>query len=116
MTRGNKFHAKRTPCAHGHMHASTKEARRCNDLHMLQRAGEIVGLEVEPVFTFAIDGKPVLHANGRKAVYKPDFTYIENGLKICEDVKGGAATMTEAATLRLALARAMWPTIDWRVV
>lgn len=114
--RGNKFSARRTACQHGHTHASAKEARRCNDLHLLQRAGKIAGLEVEPKFTFTIDGKPVVHLNGRKAVYTPDFAYVEDGQKICEDVKGGSATNTEASTLRLAFARAMWPSIDWRTV
>lgn len=111
----NKFSARKTACLQGHMHASGKEARRCNDLHLLQRAGEIAGLEVEPKFTFAIDGNPVMHLNGRKAVYTPDFSYVEKGRKVCEDVKGGSATNTEASTLRLAFARAMWPSIDWRV-
>lgn len=112
----SKFFARRTPCQHGHTHASAKEARWCNDLHVLQRAGEIVGLEVEPQFIFTVNGKPVLHTNGRKAAYKPDFAFIENGKKVCLDVKGGDATKTEASTLRLAFARAMWPTIEWRTV
>lgn len=116
MKRPNKFGARKSPCQHGHTHASAKEARRCNDLHLLQRAGEIVGLEVEPVFTFAVEGKPVTHLNGRRAIYTPDFSYIEKGQKVCEDVKGGSATNTEASTLRLAFARAMWPSIDWRIV
>lgn len=112
----NKFSARKTPCAHGHKHASAKEARRCNDLHLLQVGGEIAGLIVEPKFTFEVGGKPVMHLNGRKAVYTPDFSYVEKGRKVCEDVKGGKATQTEASTLRLAFARAMWPSIDWRVV
>lgn len=113
---GNKFGARRSPCAHGHTHASAKEARRCNDLHLLEHTGEIAGLQIEPKFVFEIDGKPVLHTNGRKAVYTPDFSYIERGTKVCEDVKGNDATKTEASTLRMAFARAMWPSIDWRVV
>jgi hypothetical protein len=112
----NKFFARKTPCAHGHSHASAKEARRCADLHLMERAGAIAGLQVEPKYVFEIGGKPVVHTNGRKAVYTPDFSYVENGRKVCEDVKGGNATKTEASTLRLAFARAMWPSIDWRVL
>ena len=26
------YFARKTPCQHGHTHASAKEARRCNDL------------------------------------------------------------------------------------
>jgi len=51
-----KYHAKKTPCTNGHMHASKREAMRCNDLHLLQRAGEISGLQQQPVFRFAING------------------------------------------------------------
>lgn len=113
---GNKFGASRSECGRGHNHASKKEARRCNDLHLLQMAGEITGLEVEPTFTFMVGDKPVMHLGGRKAVYTPDFSYVEHGRKVCEDVKGGKATQTEASVLRMAFARAFWPSIDWRVV
>lgn len=113
---GNKFGARRTKCGLGHKHASNKEAGRCDQLHLLQRAGTIVGLEVEPTFTFMVGGKPVLHPNGRKAIYKPDFSYVERGRKVCEDVKGNKATQTEASVLRMSFARAFWPEIDWIVV
>lgn len=111
----NKFNAKKTPCAHGHMHASAKEARRCNDLHMLERAGEISGLQVEPRFQFVIEGKPVKMRNGQTARYTPDFTYVEKGVKVAEDVKS-KATDTEAFAVRWAFAKALWPSISWRLV
>lgn len=112
----NKFSARKTPCNQRHMHASAKEARRCNDLHMLQRAGQIEALEVEPQFWFVINGVQVKHGNGRRAGFKPDFRYRENGRCVVEDVKGGNATRTEAFALRWALARALWPDLDWRMV
>ncbi|WP_380873621.1 hypothetical protein ACFB49_42730 [Sphingomonas sp. DBB INV C78] len=49
----NKFSAKKTACAHGHMHASKREALRCNDLHILQRAGQISDLKQQPKFRCA---------------------------------------------------------------
>ncbi|TDW65367.1 uncharacterized protein DUF1064 [Novosphingobium sp. PhB55] len=113
---GNKFGAQKAVCGHGHKHASKKEAARCAELHLLQRGGQICGLEVEPTFTFMVNGKPVLHPNGRKAVYKPDFSYKERGRKVCEDVKGNKATQTEASVLRMSFARAFWPDIEWIVV
>ncbi len=113
---GNKFGARRTECGLGHKHASKKEAGRCVELHLLQRGGQISGLEVEPTFTFMVSGKPVLHPNGRKAIYKPDFSYNERGRKVCEDVKGNKATQTEASVLRMSFARAFWPEIEWKVV
>lgn len=113
---GNKFGAKKSTCGLGHKHASMKEAGRCAQLHLLQRAGQISDLQVEPTFTFMVDGKPVLHPNGRAAIYKPDFSYTERGRKVCEDVKGNRATQTEASVLRMTFARAFWPDIDWIVV
>ena len=112
----NKFYARKTPCNQNHMHASMKEAQRCNDLHILLRKGEIEALEIEPQFWFVIDGVQVKHANGRRAGFKPDFRYRENGRCIVEDVKGGKATRTEAFNLRWALARTLWPQFEWRLV
>lgn len=109
----NKYGARKTVCQHGHKHASAKEARRCVELHILQHDGEIIGLEVEPAFYFIINGREVKHENGRRACYKPDFVYIEKGVKIAEDCKGGDATKTEASVLRMTLARHLWPEIRW---
>lgn len=117
MRRGNKFHAKRSRCNKGHTHASGREARRCNDLHFLQIAGEIAGLEIEPVFRFVIDGRQVKMRNGHVAQYRPDFVYtdIKAGCRVAEDVKSDA-TMTEAFALRAALFRHLFPSIELRIV
>ena len=108
--------ARKTSCNHGHTHASMTEARRCNELHLLQRAGKISGLQVEPRFTFEIGGKPLVMRNGQPARYTPDFTYIEGGRKICEDVKAKNGFVERDVPLRLALAKHLWPTIEWRLV
>lgn len=110
-----KYFARKTACNHGHMHASKREAARCGELHLLLRAGEIADLQIEPQFWFTIDGAVVKHTNGRRAGYKPDFAYSEGDQKVVEDVKS-APTMTEAATLRIALFRALHPEIDMRVI
>lgn len=108
----NKYRAKKTACNQGHMHASGREARRCNDLHLLQRAGAISGLQQQPVFRFSVDGRPVKLANGQQAKLTADFFYVENGRKICEDVKGFTV---RDFPLRWALAKALWPDIEFRV-
>lgn len=113
--RKNKYGAKRTSCHAGHSHASRKEAGRCNELHLLQKSGHISELQVEPLFLFTIDGRQIKHPNGRRVGYKPDFAYRENGRKVAEDVKS-RATMTEAATLRIAIFRALYPDVDLRIV
>lgn len=43
----NKYGAKKASCLYGHTHDSRKEARRCNELHLLQKAGAIKDLEAQ---------------------------------------------------------------------
>lgn len=108
--RGNKFKAKRTPCHHGHVHASKKEAGRCNDLHMLQRAGAISELEQQPVYRFTVDGRAVM-VGKRQLKFTPDFRYIENGKVIVDDSKG---MRTRDYIVRAAFFRAFHPDIILR--
>jgi hypothetical protein len=109
----NKYNARPTHCQHGHTHASKREAKRCDELHLLQRAGEISDLEIEPVFRFVINGKQLKMGNGQAARYTPDFVYVENGREICEDVKG---VVVRDFPLRAALFRHLFPTIELRVL
>lgn len=113
--RGNKYRAKRTVCLAGHTHASKRESIRCDELHLLQACGQITGLQFEPQFWFHIHGRQVKHENGRRVGYKPDFSYLERGRQVAEDIKS-SATMTEAAVLRMALFRALYPEVELRVV
>jgi len=129
--RGNKFGAKRTPCRQGHVHASGAEARRCDELTLLERGGHIRKLEQQPVFHFTIDGRAMTDLRGRQVRYTADFRYEErflcgvmphepligvyNWREVVEDVKS-TATMTEAAVLRLAMVRFFYPGIDLRTV
>ncbi len=66
---------------------SKKEANRYCELKLLERAGEIGGLQRQVKFElvppYTINGRKV-----RKMEYKADFTYQENGQLIVEDVKG----------------------------
>jgi hypothetical protein len=61
---------------------------RCNELHDLQAAGAISDLIIHPQYWFVINGRQVKHGNGRRVGYKSDFEYVENGIKVTEDVKG----------------------------
>lgn len=110
------YFARKTVCAHGHTHASRKEARRCDDLHDLQRHGIITGLTIEPVYKFEINGAAVKMGNGQAMRFTPDFAYIENGKSIVEDVKAVNAHMSRDVPVKLALARHLWPDTEWRVV
>lgn len=114
--RRQRYFNKKTDCNNGHSHSSRKEAARCNDLHLLQRAGKIIGLKVEPRFYFSVAGRDVKMRNGQVARYTADFTYVENGKQIVEEVKASNGFVKEAAALRMALFRASWPDIELRVI
>lgn len=61
--------------------ASKKEALRYQDLKLLQKAKVINSLVLQPVFTIAINGQKICD-------YIADFSYVEDGKLIVEDVKG----------------------------
>ncbi len=106
-----------TACNHGHSHASGREALRCNDLHLLELGGAIAGLQREPQLWFTINGRQVLHENGRRAGYKADFSYVEKGVKVIEEVKPvRKQARSRDYALRIAIARAMFPELDFREV
>jgi len=90
MKRFGKYRAVKSQCNAGHTHDSKREAIRCNELHILEAAGEISDLTIHPQYWFVINGKQLKHANGRRVGYKSDFEYTdtESGIKVTEDVKG----------------------------
>ena len=57
--------------------ASAKEARRYGELRLLQTAGKISQLELQPRFKLVI-----------QETYVADFRYVELGETVVEDVKG----------------------------
>lgn len=65
---------------------SAKEARRYSELKIMQRAGLISDLKLQPRFELL----PTFKKNGvthRKIEYVGDFSYTEKGIDIVEDVK-----------------------------
>ena len=82
MISKSKYRAKRTE-VDGIMFASGKEARRYVELKALERAGEIVNLELQPSFEIVINEVKI-------CTYKADFKYVKLGAltEVVEDVKG----------------------------
>lgn len=66
---------------------SAKEAKRYRELALLERAGEIQNLELQPRFLLQ-EGFKKNNKTWRKLEYVADFQYIENGVTVVEDVKG----------------------------
>lgn len=115
VIRRNKYSARKTLCRAGHTHDSGKEARRCDELHLLLRAGEIEDLEQQPRFYFTIDGRQVKHDNGRRVGLTADFAFIDRqtGRKVVEDSKG---MVVRDWPIRKAIFRALYPDIILREV
>ena len=99
----SKYHAKKTPCSHGHIHDSVKEAERCDELHLLLKIGEITDLEMQKDYElipaqyrleerYSKTGKRLKDKRillERACVYKADFVYKnKDGTLIVEDSKG----------------------------
>jgi hypothetical protein len=111
MKRFGKYRAVKAQCGAGHTHDSKREAVRCNELHILQAAGEITDLMIHPQYWFVINGRQLKHPNGRRVGYKSDFEYIENGMLVTEDVKG---VIVRDWPLRRAVFKALFPNHDLR--
>lgn len=67
---------------------SKKEARRWAQLQLLQRAGEISGLDRQVKIALLGRDGPIRTPTGRQAYYVADFTYWEKGVQIWDDSKG----------------------------
>jgi hypothetical protein len=96
----------------GHKFDSKTEARRYQQLILLQRAGRISGLELQPLFELqakfrGADGKMV-----RAITYIADFQYLENGRVVVEDVKG---KQTDVFKIKKKLFLEMYPHLDLRI-
>ncbi|WP_103576585.1 DUF1064 domain-containing protein [Campylobacter concisus] len=85
----NKYHNRKTKGFD-----STKEWRRNQELEIMQRAGEISELNRQvpfvlmPSYTIADETTKQGFRTVREIRYIADFTYIKNGKRIIEDVKG----------------------------
>ena len=78
----------------GRRFASKKEARRFAELRVLEKAGLVRNIELQPVFPMILpDGTRIMTKRGVCYIYKADFSYeyfSDNGrwVKRVEDVKG----------------------------
>ena len=110
-TSGSKFR-NQPEYVDGHRFDSKAEANRYRELALLERAGAIRDLKLQPRFPFEVNGKPVLiksdgYPNGRRASYRGDFRYTcnETNRDVVEDVKGHD---TSESRLRRALVECIY--------
>lgn len=73
----------------GHTFDSMREANRYKELKLMERAGVIKDLELQPAFEL-IPTIRTEHETLRKTVYKADFRYVDTKTDgvVVEDVKG----------------------------
>ena len=96
---------------------SKLEAERYEQLKILERAGVIRDLELQPEYELI----PSFRKNGktwRRTVYKADFRYIlaENDKTIIEDVKGSTAVITDVFRLKQKLFEYKYPELTIKIV
>lgn len=103
----NKFKNKRT-VVDGITFMSQKEAKRYHELKVLQEAGAIRLLEMQPKFKIEVNGHKV-------CTYIADFQYYDVGAghDVVEDVKG---VETPIFRLKAKLLKACYPLLDFRIV
>ena len=91
---------------------SIAESKRYKELVLLQRAGKITELQLQPKFllqeSFRKNGKTY-----RKIEYIADFMYEENNKIIVEDVKGKE---TEVFKLKHKLFEKKYPALELRII
>jgi hypothetical protein len=87
MSRGIKWNIAKPTWVDGIRFASKAEAKRYQQLRLLERGGAISGLEVQPCYPLETVN-PWTGEVTAVGVYKADFRYQENGLVKVEDVKG----------------------------
>ena len=111
-----KYHNTKT-VADGIKFDSKLEAERYAQLKMMERAGAIRDLELQPEYelipSFKKGGK-----TWRKTVYKADFRYIlaEDDRIIIEDVKGSTAVITDVFRLKQKLFEYRYPELTIKIV
>ena len=91
---------------------SIAESVRYKELKLLERAGEITNLELQPKFllqdSFKKNGKTY-----RKIEYIADFMYLQNGKTIVEDVKG---IQTDVFKIKHKLFEKLYPNLELKII
>lgn len=94
----NKYRAVKTE-VDGITFDSKREAARYMELMLLQKAGEISRLELQPKYDCVVNGHKI-------CTYRADFRYFDASNSIVEDVKG---MKTPVYRLKKKLVEALYP-------
>ena len=105
--RYNKYKNKSCSCHAGHNHDSRLEARYCDQLGLLVRAGEIKGYQTQKTFDLKVNGKKIC---GHRVDFLLD---MNDGTQEVRETKGWA---TPEWKIKHKLFEANYPTIKYVVV
>ena len=98
---GHKYNAQRTE-VDGFVFDSKREARRYQELQLLERAGQIEHLELQPIFDISVNGQKICK-------YIADFRYMDlapgSAGVVVEDSKG---VKTDVYKLKKKLVKAVY--------
>lgn len=109
----HKYNARRVT-VDGHTFDSKAEARRYNQLRLLQRVGDIADLELQPSFELQPGFTDASGKRQRAIHYIADFAYtLPDGRRIVEDVKG---VETAVFKLKRKLFLFTYPDLELRTV
>lgn len=106
----HKYNAQKTTVA-GITFDSKAEAGRYTELKLLEKAGVISGLRLQPVYPL----QNGFNRNGKRyrpIKYKADFEYIQDNQTVVEDVKG---VETEAFKIKKKMFLVKYPDILFRI-
>lgn len=99
---------------------SVKEYQRCQELRLMERAGAISELKTQVVLVIQEKFKSHDGKTYRAITYRADFTYVQNGIHVVEDVKGYSEKKkkyltTEAFRLKWKLLIARYPEYKFQI-
>lgn len=113
-SKGDRYGISKVHSIDGIKFDSQRELNRYLELKLLERAGVITDLELQPRIPIVIGGIPVLmkskrYPNGRALTYVGDFRYLDLELKltILEDVKMQSGHLPDVYKVKRALVQAM---------
>jgi len=97
----------------GIVFASKREAHRYSELKILEKAGAIAELKLQPRYEVYKAFRLPTGKMQRKITYVADFQYLRDGKTIVEDVKG---VQTPVFRMKLKLFTAMHPEVTLEIV
>ena len=97
----------------GHLFDSRKEAKRYRDLLLLEAAGEISHLELQPRYVLW-KGRTIRGERLRAITYTADFRYQEGGRTTVEDVKSTPTRRKTDYVIRKKLFMGLHPEIVFK--